>query len=274
MIQNDADGIISLDEMKAMQGDNYNLKADFLIPALQGLSFDDAHMRELVDWLAAWDRQNDVDSGEAVLFEAFWVSFLAKAFADDLGFVPDGGSLYWYLASQMIANPAHLVYGAIWDDSTTPDVKETANEILAAAFTEAVAAVSEAQGDDPAAWSWGHVHIAYFEHELFGSDADLSATFNAQVATGGGNSIVNATGWSADNVNPFEVESLPSMRQLLIPQAWDSSLRANTFGQSGDPDSPHHHDQMEMWAAVEYHPDWFSRAAVEADAATVWQLTP
>ena len=33
-------------------------------------------------------------------------------------------------------------------------------------------------------------------------------------------------------------------------------------------------DQVEMWVNIEYHPDWFSRDAVEADAEATWELTP
>ncbi len=274
LIQNDEDGVLTVEDIQAIHGDNYNAKADFLIPALQGLEFEDAAMSEFVNWLAAWDRQNDADSGEAALFEMFWVKLLENSLYDDLGDILGSGALTWYLMDQMLQNPTHVIYGVVWDDSRTPDVTETAVEVLAMSFEQAVEAVSTAQGDDPAAWSWGAVHQAVFTATPFGEfgDPELDALFNVSIGTGGGTAIVNATGWSASN--PFEVTALPSMRQILIPGDWDASLRTNTLGQSGNPMSPHYSDQVEMWANVEYHADWYSREAVEADAEMTLTLTP
>lgn len=277
MIQSDEDGVFSIEDMQAIHGDNYNLKADYLIPALQNLTFEDEALAEMVEWLAAWDRQNDADSGEALLFEMYWVELMTNAFADDLGFVPSGGSHYWYVMDNMIADPTNFIYGTVWDDSTTDD-RETADVILANSFADAVAAVSAEYGDDPMTWRWGDAHVAHFLAAPLGQgvdpafDALLNSLFNVHVGVSGGNSIVNATGWSAGN--PFNVGGLPSMRQILIPGDWDSSLRINTVGQSGDPLSRHYEDQVEMWVNIEYHPDWFSRDAVEADAEATWQLTP
>lgn len=277
MVQSDEDGVITIEEMQAMQGDNYNMKADFLIPALQGLTFEDASLAEMVDWLTEWDRQNDADSGEALLFEQYWAELVANTFGDDLGFVPSGGSHYWYVISNMIADPTNLIYGTVWDDSTTDD-RETADVILANSFADAVATVSAEYGDDPAAWRWGDAHVAHFLAAPLGQgvdpafDALLNSLFNAHIGVSGGNSIVNATGWSAGS--PFNVGGLPSMRQILIPGDWDSSMRINTVGQSGDPLSRHYEDQLPMWVNIEYHPDWFSREAVEADAEATWELVP
>lgn len=272
MIQNDEDGVLSVEDIQTMHRDNYNLKADYLIAALENLSFEDSTVSDLVAWLSAWDRQNNADSGEALLLEAYWSVLLEKIFIDDLGFVPGGGSHYWYLVSQMVASPEHVIYGTLWDDKATADAKESANEIMSAAFVEAVAWVQELHGTDQSQWAWGDEHIATFEHELFGTDPELAELFNVETPVGGGSSIVNATGWSA--ANPFRVGTVPSMRQILIPQAWDSSMRTNTFGQSGNPNSPHYSDQMEMWATGEYHADLFSREAVEAAAVSVWELLP
>jgi penicillin amidase len=88
----------------------------------------------------------------------------------------------------------------------------------------------------------------------------------------GGNSIVNATGWNANR--PFAVTALPSMRQVLNVADWDASWRVNTLGQSGDPRSRHYRDQVELWRHIEYHPEWFTRTAVEADADATWILMP
>lgn len=45
--------------------------------------------------------------------------------------------------------------------------------------------------------------------------------------------------------------------------AWDASVAMNSPGQSGVPDSPHHHDLFGSWAADEAFPLLYSREAVE-----------
>lgn len=276
MIQRDADGVITVDEIKAMQFDNYDAKADFLVPALQAIDFGDEELNGLVAWLAEWDGQADVDSGEALFINVLWVKVLEYAFADDLGFTPGGGSMYMYLVSQMLASPTHVVYGTVWDNNTTED-KETAEMILRQAFVDAVATAKADYGDDPAGWAWGNAHIANFLASPLGQGVDpqfdplLDSLFNVHVGVPGGSSIVNATSWGGDS---FEVGAVPSMRQILIPSNWDSSVRVNTVGQSGNPQSRHYKDQIPLWSTGGYHPDWFSRAAVEAAAEATWILTP
>jgi penicillin amidase len=272
MIQNDADGVFTVEEIQAMQGDNYNLKADYLIPALQNITFEDETLSDAVTWLAEWDRQNDMDSGQAALFEAYWVELLTDVFEDDLGVVPGGSARWWGIMGRMLSGEANtLVADQVWGGEPA--------EIMAGAFAEAYTRMVALQGEDPMAWRWGDLHTASFRAAPLGQGVDpqfdlvLDATFNVHVEAGGGTAIVNATGWDASD-GDFAVEAVPSMRQILIPGDWDSSLRINTVGQSGNPQSRHYKNQVEMWRDIEYHPDWFSREAVEADASATWTLTP
>lgn len=276
LIQNDPDGMITMEDMAAIHGDNYNLKADFLIPALQNLETDDEVILNAVVWLAEWDRQNDMDSPQAALFESFWVELLTLAFVDDMGTILAGGSDWeWYLISQLV----QMAQSPVWDSQLTPDVTESRDDILLQAITQAWDRMVAAQGDNPEAWSWGELHYAKFTALPLGAggidpalDPILDSLFNVRVPVSGGNSIVNATGWNANR--PFAVTALPSMRQVLNVADWDASWRVNTLGQSGDPRSRHYRDQVELWRHIEYHPEWFTRPAVEADADETWVLMP
>ncbi len=42
----------------------------------------------------------------------------------------------------------------------------------------------------------------------------------------------------------------------------DNSVGLNTPGQSGNPDSPHYRDLLELWARGKYFPIFYSRAKV------------
>lgn len=276
MLQNDEDGVFTVEDMQQMHMDNYNLKADYLIPALSELSFADENAAMLVEWLDEWDRQNDADSGEAMLFEAFWVELVRGIFADDFGDIPTLGGRMWTVVEDMLASPSNIGYALLWDDSMTEE-REDADFIMTNAFLRAIQRVTDLQGDDPMQWAWGDAHVAYFRAQPLGQggvdpqfDPLLDSIFNVRVPAGGGTAIVNANSFGPD----FEVRAVPSMRQILIPGDWDSSLRINTVGQSGDPQSRHYSDQVEMWATGGYHPDWFSLAAVEADESARWSLIP
>lgn len=275
MIQNDPDGVITVDDMMAMQNDNYNLKADFLIPALESLNLE-GPLGDDVAWLAEWDRQNDIDSGQALLFEAFWIELLDLLFRDDLGSIPTLNSRSWYIVSEMLENRDNPIYIGLIDNAGTEEV-ETLDMMLETALERAVTRVEDLQGPDRSVWAWGNVHVASFRAAPLGQggidpqfDPILNSLFNTQIGVPGGTAIVNAISANTQ----FEVGGLVSFRQILIPADWDSSLRINTLGQSGDPQSRHYRDQVEMWAAGEYHPDWFSRDAVEADVSVTWVLVP
>lgn len=271
-----ADGPITRETMATIQGDNYNLKADFLIPALQALSTDDPAVQQAIVWLGEWNRQNHMDSPQAALFEVFWVELLRLTLVDDLGSAPaGGGDLEWYLLLQLVDMPSNQ----LWDYRDTADVVESRDETLALALAGAWDLMTAYQGDDPALWNWGDLHTATFEASPLGwggfdptLDPILQSLFNVTVRTSGGDSIVNATGWNANK--PYAVTQVPSMRQILNPADWDASLRINTVGQSGDPRSPHYRDQVEQWTTIEYHPDWYNLAAVEADTQATWVLVP
>lgn len=262
--------VVTMDDMAAIQGDAYNQKADFLIPALQGLETDDPLLVDAIEWLTAWDRQNDMESSRAALFEMFWQEFLQQAIVDDFGSIPAGGSdLEWYLVSVLIDAPRNF----LWDDRRTPDMTETLDDLMQAALMRAWERMVTDYGDDPEQWAWGDLHIARFtgppEVRTTPEGADL---FQVEVRAAGGNSHVNATGWNVGT--SFEVVSIPSMRMIADVADWNASLGVNSLGQSGWPGDPHFRDQVDLWRLVEYRPIWFDRPQVEADVETVWTLIP
>jgi penicillin amidase len=72
----------------------------------------------------------------------------------------------------------------------------------------------------------------------------------------------------------FNVSSGASVRMVIDVGAWDNSRIINGPGQSGDPASPHYGDLFPLWAAGDYAPLLFSRAAIDKAAERVIALTP
>jgi penicillin amidase len=122
-------------------------------------------------------------------------------------------------------------------------------------------------------WSWGRLHHATFEPAAAAlADPALRAqmSMGPLELPGSASSPRAATYRTAD----FAATAGASVRMVLDVGHWDNSVAINTPGQSGDPYSAHYRDLFPLWAAGDYVPLLFSRAAVEREAETVLALTP
>lgn len=136
--------------------------------------------------------------------------------------------------------------------------------VLSEAWTEAVARM----GADPAKWSWGKIHRADFQHPLARTPAEKALMSPGDVPRGGDGTTPNATGSGARQTNGA------SYREVIDLADWDRSTTINVPGLSGQPGSPHYSDLLPLWAADQYHPMAFSRAAVERYARDRLMLVP
>jgi penicillin amidase len=117
--------------------------------------------------------------------------------------------------------------------------------------TEALADAADHPG------TWGETHLLAAAHAFDLADADLAAPELPATPVSGDIDTVRCTGW------------LPGVadacyRGSVARYVWDLSDRSRSgwvvpLGTSGDPRSPHHHDQLEAWAAARLLPielDW------------------
>lgn len=261
----------TIQSYQEIQGDNANLSAELILPHLASLTLD-RETAQARDFLMGWDTQMHMDSAQAALFGAFNARMLANLFDDQL---PDGihaDNHELYSAVLLMDKPDN----AWWDDSATPTVTETRDDILARSLVEAWDLVTERLGSDTAAWEWGKLHTATFVSNPLGASGVglLEGLVNrGPVPTGGSTDTVNATGWSPATGN-FEVNSLPSMRMIVDVADFDRSLSMHTTGQSGHPSSGHYGDMIDPWRTIQYHPMLFSRARVEAVAVDRLIISP
>ncbi len=272
MIESRGDGL-TIADMQAMQADGLNLSALEIIPYLEGLTWDDPSLSAARDRLLAWDGQMHMDSPDAALYGFFWVALVAETFHDELpeDMWPDGDSRTQDAIYHLLDDPRN----AWWDDRTTPGVTETRDDILTRAFEQGYAAAVEALGSDPARWRWGDVHTATFANQTFGQSgiAPIEALFNrGPVAASGGADQVNNTSWSTND--PFNVETVPSMRQIIDLSDLSRSLMMHTTGQSGHPFHRHYADFIDPWRLIDYHPTLWDRADVERQAREHLTLLP
>ena len=243
-----------------LQTDVTNITAARLKPLLAPLSSDDVNVRTALGLLRDWDGRVTAESGAAALYEVWTVKHLgrtavAHAASEKVrGLLGNGdlAAVLDYLEADGAARPAIL------------------NESLAAAFAE----VSGRLGPDPAAWRWGDLHQARFEHVLTPLAGSQKARddMSAGPAPMGGTMLTPlAASWRPSD---YRVIAGASFRMVLDVGAWDNSRAINTPGQSGEPGSKHFRDLFPLWAKGEYVPLLYSRKAVEKAAERRIRLTP
>ena len=244
-----APGKIDSAYMQSMQADGFNASAATYVPLLlqmDELTEAETHARQLLE---GWDNQDQADSAAAAVFNAFWRHLLKNTFHDDLpeAHWPSGGNR-WFEVMRNIAEDSPF-----WDDKST-ESNETREEILRKSFEDGVTELEKLLGKDPDRWSWGALHTATFRNGTLGESGVslIESLFNrGPFPTGGGSSIVNATGWDAEE--GYELISLPSLRAVYDLSAWENSVTVHTTGQSGHAYHPHYIDMAPLWANVEYY---------------------
>ncbi|MBC7810655.1 MAG: penicillin acylase family protein, partial [Burkholderiales bacterium] len=258
---------------RAIQGDNMNISASEIVPLLSGLTLD-GDIASARDWLLEWDFYNSRDSGQAAFYANFWERLMANLYDDQLhdGYeAPNGARIMWatYLLMQEPDN-------AWWDDAHTAAVVESRDDILIRSLTEGYANTTTQLGTDRTQWRWGALHTAIFRSNPLGySGIDLIENMvnRGPTEVGGGDAIVNSTGWDTSNPT-FEVDWLPSLRMIVSVVDFERSFAINTTGQSGHPFSSNYGDMIPQWAVVNYHPMIWSREAVDTAAEARLILRP
>lgn len=271
LIEN-ASGSIDIAYFQAMQSDSFDANGPVYVPLL--LELDELRDNEAraQDLLRNWDYQNRADSAAAAIFNAFWRNLLQNTFNDDMpdeAYYPDGGSRWNEIMRNLDENSSW------WDDRTTAEVRESRADILRLSFEEGIAEIEKLLGKDPAEWNWGALHTSTFRNGTLGESGvpPIESLFNrGPFPTSGGDSIVNATGWSVQD--GYETSSLPSMRMIIDLGDLSNSLTVHTTGQSGHAYHPHYEDMAPLWAKVEYYPMLWDEAKITSQSEGHLTLTP
>jgi penicillin amidase len=273
MIEN-APGKFDIATIQQMQADSKNLNAETLVPILLGLELDPELASVRDQTLGSWDYQNRADSQAATVFEHFWWNLATDTFKDDLpeDYWPGGGSR-WYEVMRNLVNQPNSQW---WDDKDSEEEIETRDDMFARAFEETVEQIQKEHGKDPTKWpTWGEIHGATFRNATLGESGigPIEALFNrGPFVTGGGEGIVNATGWTIGE--GFEVDWLPSMRMIVDLGDLRNSVTMHTTGESGHAYHSHYEDMAPLWASVEYYPMLWSEQAVTSNAEGHLRLIP
>ncbi|TFD10474.1 penicillin acylase family protein [Cryobacterium sp. TMT1-2-2] len=256
--------------MSEIQGDNYSAIAATLVPALQQvrLSGDAAEAQKLLD---GWDYQVDVDSAAAAYFNVIWRTLLHDIFTGkiDDGAALTGGDRAFSVVTSLLDQPnspwwSNASYGTVGQES-----------MLRRVMTDAAAEAADLMGSNPQDWQWGSIHTLELTNQSFGKSgiAPLEWLFNrGPYELAGGSAVVNAVGWDA--TQGYQVDWVPSMRQVVSLENFDDSTWINLTGASGHAFHPNYTDQAPLWRDHETRPWLFTPAAINAVATNTLTLEP
>ena len=258
----------SVEDVMRMQGDVRSAQVPVVLPWLLRAKVTDPVAVAVVDRLKKWDGGLRGDSPDAAAYEA-WVSAAAeRIFADEIG-----ASLWAEYAnvppwtSKALDRVAHAGAPPFCDDVRT-SARESCEEIVGSALSDAIVAMTRRQGTDVASWRWDAVNAVTFPHRPFHAVRLLRPLFSKTVAVGG----------DANTVSPVmrakDTTIVASYRQVIDLADVDRSRFVQTLGQSGHLLSRHYDDMLPRWAGSDLVPMRFSRQAVDAAAASRLTLRP
>lgn len=265
-------GLLDVPAMQRIQMDTVNELATFLAPKLAALPTTPT-TEAAVALLRGWDGSQPADSAPAAYFNAVWRQLVARMFDGESGtdlISADGGDRFWQVVYRIWDSPRDFW----WDDKTVDGV-QTRDETLQAAMAAAATELQQTLGDDPSAWQWGQLHTLLLRNQTLGDSgiAPIEALFNrGPIQTAGGSSIVDATGWTPSD--GYEVDWVPSMRQVVDLANLDASTWVNLTGASGHAFDPHYDDQVEAWRTGTQYPWAYTPDAVRSAAVDTLALVP
>ncbi len=246
----------ALQDSMRLQNDVVSIPARRVIALLQPLSSTDPQTLAALKMLGRWNFAESAESPEAALFEVWWSRYLGRLFKEMV--------LGKAAAIMGEPDPAVLLDGLERPQTVFGvDAVAKRNWLLLTSLNLAWTDTEKLLGKDPAKWQWGQLHQSLITHP-FANAVDDSTRTKLNVgpfAKQGSASTPNQSSYDPRN---FRQLGGPSFRLLVDVGNWDNSRAINTPGQSGNPDSPHYRDLVQMWLKGEYFPLLYSRAAVEA----------
>jgi penicillin amidase len=243
---------VTVDDMKKLQFDHYNLQAEEFVPLLLGQLKEDAIQSELRDidhktlaLLEEWNYEDHKDSGAPLLFHLWMQQFPDVLFIDKMDEnmykMFDGRT---QIVDQLIRNAINGNPGP-WVEG-----KGGLAEVTRLALQAAIDQVVDLQGDQPEKWKWGKFHSVTFAHPL-SSIQPLDLLFNPTPVPMGGSRVTVGAG--SFNGRTGEVNHGAAWRTVVDVSDLTKSYDVVGPGQSGHVLSQWYDNQINDWTTDQYH---------------------
>jgi penicillin amidase len=232
---------ITMDSLRGLQNDNYNIRARELLPMLFAqVKSPNVAQSKAIAALKSWNLVNSPESVGATIFENWVLTLQACLWDDEFSAdekIPMNRPSMDRTMQLMKSDPA----SRWWDDVKTP-AKESMSDIVMKSLQANVDTLAKQHGSQGPEWAWYKHKQTGVRHLIPGMDA-LS---RLNIPMGGGGTIVNAT----------TTKTGPSWR-LIVELSKEGKPKAYGVypgGQSGNPGSSHYDDLIDTWAKGELKP--------------------
>ena len=265
------------DSCRKLQLDTRSLPWAEVRDIVLSLAPSDPDAADGVKLLAEWDGNVAIDSAAAAVFELLVAEMcvrVAKAKAPnswraalgETGLGQKGGNLF---TDRRVGHLSRLVreqpdgwFARPWGDEITD------------ALAGVVRTLRQKHGPGPAFWGWGHLRQLRLEHPLFKDARILGKAFNlGPVPVGGDMNTVSQAGCKPTDPLDF-THNMANLRCVFDLADLTKSTFVLCGGQSGNPWSPHHADQLPLWQAGETINPPFDQTRVIRECKAVLRLVP
>lgn len=245
---------ITIDDMKKMQTDNFNVFAETALPLLL-TNIDESQLSaeesKYYDILRGWNLRYDALEKAPAIFQLWWENLEKEVWSDDLDvarkpvIMPEKATLVKCLS---LSNFRFL------DNITTPNV-ETVQDVVTAAFKKTIPVVAKSYAQSTL--NWGKYKDGGIRHLL-----RLAPLSRFHLETGGGENIINAT-------KQFHG---PSWRMIVELTDKTDAWGIYPGGQSGNPGSKFYDDLIDDWVAGKYKRLWVMEEKEAKDSRVLFTI--
>jgi penicillin amidase len=238
-----------------MQLDNVSCRAQVWTPVIISACAGSAELKPALAAFNNWDCAIASNSPAATLFNSFYRHLVQNVLENKVGprlYAELQAPYQLYIPDRLLTRIVNDGDNAVYDDVSTPGVKEKRDDMVVKSMKDAVAELSARLGPDPAKWEWGRVHEMTFKHPL---GSKLPFYNLSPIPTSGDGFTINAGMW--DSKNPYAMDSGGVIRLVADMSDLDSSTIMSPPGQSGLLLSPYYADLARDWAAGRQIPTHF-----------------
>ena len=273
---------ISVEDMEAMQINNYDYSAAYILPYVFNNVYVDSNiLTSMKEWAISESKfEMNIDSSGAAAWAVFYKHLAEQTFEElvvtdklgnEISLQPGNSDSTSEIFRTLLKDPNHIM----WDDINTPQ-KENLTDILERTLVLADENIISLFGtEDYDKWSWGELHTITYPTNLLG-EAGIPILTNivniGPVEAGGSSLAINSTDWGFGD--DFTIGSYPSMRMVVDLSNFDNSLTVLPSGQSGHVMSKYYDDQVDNWISNNMYPLYFSREQVELNQKDYMFLRP
>ena len=269
----DTPGKKSVEDHWRFQRDTVNLMAKQINPIMAKVLMNHEDTKKMGQILSRWNYVDDPNQAAPAIFQTVYRHFFFAVYQDELGepltkLLADN-VYFWQESLQKMV----LAGESPWfDDISTPNVKETRDDLFYRAGVKANSELAPQYGSDPEGWTWGRMHRITFVSPIRTEGFGRDLLGGGSHAMGGSQETLYRA--SYDFNKPYDVNVLASLRMVVDLGDPDKIMAILPGGASGRVFNPHYKDQVEPFMNGEILYWWFSDKAIREHAKTKLRLIP